>query len=181
MSSSTHSLIVSLHSGVTFEPVGVVTNVFFDDRNNQVRVLQGRTPRVQGSWRQTPDMSVIQGADSIGKFLERMVGRVYIVPFSRCFPFGQVARRESSLEGSSIITTLLSGWPIKAPFARSSCHLTRRCSPCKGTRRTCSLLASISSAPTAFSIVGKLVKIFIYANSTLDFIFFLFPFTPVAF
>ena len=37
MSSSTHSLIVSLHSGVTFEPVGVVTNVFFDDRNNQVR------------------------------------------------------------------------------------------------------------------------------------------------
>ena len=36
MSSGASSLIVPLHSAVTFEPVGLVTNVFFDDRNCQV-------------------------------------------------------------------------------------------------------------------------------------------------
>ena len=37
MSSGASSLIVPLHSAVTFEPVGLVTNVFFDDKNCQVR------------------------------------------------------------------------------------------------------------------------------------------------
>ena len=37
MSSAASSLIAPLHSPVTFEPVGLVTNVFFDDRNCQVR------------------------------------------------------------------------------------------------------------------------------------------------
>jgi len=36
MSSAASSLIAPLHSPVTFEPVGLVTNVFFDDRNCQV-------------------------------------------------------------------------------------------------------------------------------------------------
>lgn len=39
MSSGALSLIVPLHSAVTFEPVGPVTNVFFDDRNCQVRLI----------------------------------------------------------------------------------------------------------------------------------------------
>ena len=43
MSSAASSLIAPLHSPVTFEPVGLVTNVFFDDRNCQVRANATRS------------------------------------------------------------------------------------------------------------------------------------------
>ena len=43
MSSTASSLIAPLHSPVTFEPVGLVTNVFFDDRNCQVRANATRS------------------------------------------------------------------------------------------------------------------------------------------
>ena len=48
MSSGASSLIVPLHSAVTFEPVGLVTNVFFDDKNCQVRESRECPPPAYG-------------------------------------------------------------------------------------------------------------------------------------